>query len=170
MMDKFTKADLKDGMVIETRVRVRYLVLGNRVIRNSGYNNLSKYGDDLTGCRYHDKSYDIVRVFKVRNDCLRNLDSLFEDCNLDLIWERKETKRMTTEEMRKKLEELTSEKIEIEPSKEEMIGACYEFCNKRDCLKTCILSDSGNCAFRSYSDEQLKECYEKVMEYERKEM
>lgn len=29
MEKEFTKADLKDGMVIETRERGRYLVLGN---------------------------------------------------------------------------------------------------------------------------------------------
>lgn len=117
MMDKFTKADLKDGMVIETRGKERYLVLGNRAIRNSGYNSLNGYGDDLTECEYHYKLYDIVRVFKVSNDCVRKLDTLFHDENLELIWERKEIKRMTNEEMRQKLEELTGEKIEVESNR-----------------------------------------------------
>lgn len=76
---------------------------------------------------------------------------------------------MTAEAMRQKLEELTGEKIEVEPSREEMISACYEFCNKRKCLSTCALRDSGTCTFRNYSDEQLKECYEKVMKDGRKE-
>ena len=40
MMDKFTKADLKDGMVIETRERGRYLVLGDRVVREEGFDKL----------------------------------------------------------------------------------------------------------------------------------
>lgn len=105
----------------------------------------------------------------IRNDCSSNLEGLLEDCNLEIIWDRKETKRMTAEAMRQKLEELTGEKIEVEPSREEMIGACYEFCNKRKCLSTCALRDSGTCTFRNYSDEQLKECYEKVMKDERKE-
>ena len=166
---EFTKADLKDGMVIETRERGRYLVLGNIVVRNGGYNRLSRYGDDLKEHSFHNKAYDIVRVFKVRNDCSSNLEGLLEDCNLEIIWDRKETKRMTAEAMRQKLEELTGEKIEVEPSREEMIGACYEFCNKRKCLSTCALRDSGTCTFRNYSDEQLKECYEKAMKDERKE-
>lgn len=34
--------------------------------------------------------------------------------NLELIWERTEIKRMTAEEMRQKLEELTGKKIEVE--------------------------------------------------------
>lgn len=156
MEKEFTKADLKDGMVIETRERGRYLVLGNIATRNSGYNRLSRYGDDLTEHSFHNKAYDIVRVFKVRNDCSSNLEGLLEDCNLEIIWDRKETKRMTAEAMRQKLEELTGEKIEVEPSREEMIGAC-------------ALRDSGTCTFRNYSDEQLKECYEKVMKDERKE-
>lgn len=111
MEKEFTKADLKDGMVIETRERGRYLVLGNIVVRNGGYNRLSRYGDDLTEHSFHNKAYDIVRVFKVRNDCSSNLEGLLEDCNLEIIWDRKETKRMTAEAMRQKLEELTGEKI-----------------------------------------------------------
>lgn len=144
MMDKFTKADLKDGMVIETRERGRYLVLGNRAIRNSGYNSLNGYGDDLTECRYYNKLYDIVRVFKVRNDCVHKLDALFRDENLELIWERKEIKRMTAEEMRQKLEELTGEKIKIEPSRNEMVGKIKEYCCGRACRNCCIVADCEN--------------------------
>lgn len=63
---------------------------------------------------------DIMRVFKIA--IITTLDRIFHIENLDLIWERKEPKRTTAEEMRKKLEELTGEKIEIEPTREEMIG------------------------------------------------
>ena len=169
MMDKFTKADLKDGMVIETRGKERYLVLGNRAIRNSGYNSLNGYGDDLTECKYHYKLYDIVRVFKVSNDCVHKLDDLFHDENLELIWERKETKRMTIEEMRQKLEELTGEKIEIEPTREEMIGKLELYCAEKSCSK-CVLSGmSPGCNYWKCDSEKLKQCYEKVMEDGRKE-
>ena len=164
MQKEFTKADLKDGMVIETRERGRYLVLGNRAIKNSGYNSLNGYGDDLTECRYHNKSYDIVRVFKARNDCVHKLDNLFHDENLELIWERKETKRMTTEEMRQKLEELTGEKIEVEPSREEMVGKIKEYCCGRACRNCCIVADCENLNYSKLDSEKLKQCYEKVME------
>lgn len=143
MQKEFTKADLKDGMVIETRERGRYLVLGDRVVRKTGFNRLEEYADDLTECRFHNKSFDIVRVFKARNDCVHTLDALFHGGKLELIWERKETKRMTTEEMRKKLEELTGEKIEIEPTREEMIGTYYKYCDKNKCSE-CVLCNNGS--------------------------
>ena len=169
MQTEFTKADLKDGMVVETRCGDKYLVLGNRAIKNSGYNSLNGYGDDLTECEYHDKLFDIVRVFKARNDCVYKLDDLFHYENLQVIWERKETKRMTAEEMRKKLEELTGDKIEIEPTREEMIGKLELYCAEKSCSK-CVLSGmSPGCNYWKCDSEKLKQCYEKVMEDGRKE-
>ena len=169
MEKEFTKADLKDGMVIETRERGRYLVLGNIATRNNGYNKLSRYGDDLTEHSFHNKAYDIVRVFKVRNDCQSNLEGLLEDCNLEIIWDRKEPKRTTAEEMRKKLEELTGEKIEIEPTREEMIGKLGLYCAETVCAK-CVLSEmSSGCNYCKFDSEKLKQYYEKVMEDGRKE-
>ncbi len=165
MKDKFTKADLKDGMVVEYSNGKRRLVLNNHLIGKDGYYELNRYMEDMKDKESSER--DIMRVFKIA--IITTLDRIFHIENLDLIWERKEPKRTTAEEMRKKLEELTGEKIEIEPTREEMIGACYEFCNKRKCLSTCALRDSGTCTFRNYSDEQLKECYEKVMKDERKE-
>lgn len=72
---------------------------------------------------------------------------------------------MTAEEMRQKLEELTGEKIEIEPSREEMLGVCYKYCkNYTDSLfcKGCHLCEIDGCEFVNLSDEELKQCYEKV--------
>lgn len=169
MQKEFTKADLKDGMVIETRERERYLVLGDRVVRKTGFNRLEEYADDLTECKFHNKSFDIVRVFKARNDCVHKLDALFYDENLELIWERKKTKRMTVEEMRQKLEELTGEKIEVEPSREEMVGKIKEYCCGRACRNCCIVADCENLNYSKLDSEKLKQCYEKVMEDGRKE-
>ena len=167
MQKEFTKADLKDGMVVEQANKNRYLLVGDRALRFGWHNPLSQYEDDLTNSL--GAEYGIEKVFKVKNKRVKSLEEIFDDGNLELIWERKETKRMTAEEMRKKLEELTGEKIEVEPSREEMVGACYEFCNKNECLRQCVLSDSGSCSFKNYSNEQLKQCYEKVMEDGRKE-
>lgn len=43
----------------------------------------------------------------------RCIEDVFIKSNLELIWERTETKKMTIEEMRQKLEELTGEEIEV---------------------------------------------------------
>ncbi len=163
MQKEFTKADLKDGMIVETREKGKYIVLGNMFLNSNGHNRLDEYTDELKENEYNMEEYDVVKVFKIKNNCVSNIKYLFENKNLELIWERTETKHMTAEEMRVKLEELTGEKIEIEPSREEMVGACYEFCKKQDCLSDCILYRIGNCVFKKYSDERLKECYEKVI-------
>lgn len=54
---------------------------------------------------------DIVKVYKIKQGY--PFGRIMEDHNLELIWERKEPKKMTVEEMRQKLEELTGEEIEV---------------------------------------------------------
>lgn len=71
---------------------------------------------------------------------------------------------MTTEEMRQKLEELTGEKIEVEPSKEEMVGTIELYCRGRSC-SNCIITTVCNGNFGQMSNKELKECYQKVFEY-----
>lgn len=131
MKDKFTKADLKDGMVVAYANGQRRLVLNNFLIGKDGYFDLSNYSENLKDKNYSDRY--IVRVFKI--NIVTTLDYIFRTENLELIWERTESKKMTTEEMRQKLEELTGEGIEIEPSRNEMVGACYALCSNSDCLK-----------------------------------
>lgn len=169
MKKEFTKADLKDGMVVEYRSGERRLVVANMLIGKDGFLTLDSFRENLESIEFV-QEYTIAKIYKVKE--ARSFECILEDCNLDLIWERTETyhhKRMTAEEMRKKLEELTGEKIEVEPTREEMIGTCYEFCTKQDCSRRCILHRFGNCSFKSYSDEELKQCYEDVMEDGRKE-
>lgn len=104
-----------------------------------------------------------MRVFKIA--IIATLDRMFHIENLELIWERNETKRMTVEEMRQKLEEFTGEKIEVEPSREEMVQACYEYCRDYPvmfCID-CPLRGVGSCNFKQLTNEELKECYEKVI-------
>lgn len=159
MENEFTKADLKDGMVVEYCNGKRRLVLNNRLIGKDGYYELNQYMEDMKDKESSER--DIMRVFKIGT--ITTLDRIFHIRNLELIWERSEIKHMTTEEMRHKLEELTGEKIEVEPSREEMIGTCYEFCRKQVCSRGCILSQFEDCCFKKNSDEQLKQCYEKVI-------
>ena len=111
MNKEFTKADLRDGMVVEQRDGNMYLVLAGMVVRKRGYDRIGDYDDDLKCAGY--TGGDIVKVYRITPESLRCIEDVFIKNNLELIWERKEPKKMTIEEMRKKLEELTGEEIEV---------------------------------------------------------
>lgn len=166
MQKEFTKADLEDGMVVEHRDGDRAIILDGRAI-GTGFLELNCLTDDLM---YDlDSENDIVKVFKSKK--CDNKRNLFNDKNLELIWERTETKHMTAEEMRQKLEELTGEKIEIEPSRGEMMARLYQYCDEcSNCYTKCSIKrecrTKGN--FFNYDTEDLKQCYEKVEEDGRK--
>ena len=155
---------MKDGMVVEYSNGKRRLVLNNHLIGKDGYYELNRYMEDMKDKESSER--DIMRVFKIA--IITTLDRIFHIENLDLIWERKEPKRTTAEEMRKKLEELTGEKIEIEPTREEMIGKLGLYCAETVCAK-CVLSEmSSGCNYCKFDSEKLKQYYEKVMEDGRK--
>lgn len=108
MQKEFTKADLKSGMVVEYRDGDRRLVIDKYLIGKNAYYELSAYNENL------EEGYPrltIMKVFKIRQRAI--LERILDDDNLELIWERKEPKKMTVEEMRQKLEELTGEEIEV---------------------------------------------------------
>lgn len=107
---QFTKSDLKDGMVVEYNDNSfgKRLVIGGFLIGEDGYDDLVNYNENLKNVV---SDLEIVRVYKIK--CMGEISSIMKDYNLELIWERKETKKMTVEEMRKKLEELTGEEIEV---------------------------------------------------------
>jgi hypothetical protein len=112
MQKEFTKADLEDGMVVEYRCKDygKRMVVGNMLIGEDGSNRLEAYENVLTQ-GYAESQLSIIRVYKIKNE--RNFKHIMDDDNLELIWERKEPKKMTIEEMRQKLEELTGEEIEV---------------------------------------------------------
>lgn len=147
MMDKFTKADLKDGMIVYFDDENKAVLVNDHYITK----------DD----------FECVNGRLILKQTRRKATKI--EYGNEIVWEL-QSNRMTTEEMRKKLEELTGEKIEVEPTREEMIGTCYEFCTKQVCSRRCILHRFGNCCFKSYHDKELKQCYEKAMEDGRKEM
>lgn len=110
MQKKFTKSDLKDGMVVEYNDNSfgKRLVVGDFLIGEDGYADLGDYNENLKNVV---SDLEIVRVYKIK--CMGKISSIMYDVNLELIWERKEPKKMTVEEMRQKLEELTGEEIEV---------------------------------------------------------
>lgn len=114
MQKEFTKADLKDGMVVEQRDGNMYLVLAGLVVRKREYNCIGGYTDDLKWeGRTGYTGGDIVKVYRITPESLGCIEDVFIKSNLELIWERTESKKMTIEEMRMKLEELTGEEIEV---------------------------------------------------------
>lgn len=84
MQKEFTKADLKDGMVVEYRDGKRRLVLNNRLIGKDGYYELNKYTEDMKDKEFFGR--DIMRVFKIVINT--TLSSIFHIENLELIWGR----------------------------------------------------------------------------------
>ena len=108
MQKEFTKADLKDGMVVEYRDGDRRLVIDKYLIGKKAHYELSTYNENLEDGY---PGLTIMKVFKIRQRAI--VERILDDDNLELIWERKEPKKMTVEEMRKKLEELTGEEIEV---------------------------------------------------------
>lgn len=167
MKKEFTKSDLKDGMVVEYRKGNKLVVFGEKLLTKTSNDSMDGFEDDLTDKAFKEKDYDIIKVYKVNTKKVRQLNDVFDDDNLELIWERQETKSMTTEEMRQKLEELTGEKIEVEPSREEMIGTIYKYCRENKC-SDCVLPEIG-CNFANYSNDEAKKAYEEIMEDGRKE-
>lgn len=109
MQKEFAKADLKDGMVVEYRDGDRRLVIDKYLIGKKAHYELSTYNENLEDGY---PGLTIMKVFKIRQRAI--LERILDDDNLELIWERTEPKKMTVEEMRQKLEELTGEEIEIE--------------------------------------------------------
>ena len=110
MQKNFTKSDLKDGMVVEYNDNCfgKRLVIGGFLTGEDGYVDLRDYNENLKNVV---SDLEIVRVYKIK--CMGKISSIMHDDNLELIWERKESKKMTVEEMRQKLEELTGEEIEV---------------------------------------------------------
>lgn len=164
MKKEFTKADLKDGMIVEQKNGERYVIYNGKELSLDGYNPLEQFRDDLTN--ELSKLYDIKKVYKLNTKEIYCLNDIFYDENLELIWERTKLKKMTAEKMRQKLEELTGENIEVEPSREEMIGVIYKYCRKHKCSKCVIPSDEIGCNFDNYSSDEVKKVYDKVMEDE----
>lgn len=111
---EFSKGDLKPGMMVECRDGVFAVILPFQ----NGLSTLTKDGVALNLCRFTDDlrypdSYaiDIVRVYGLSENARTMLN--FSKGHRELLWERKELKKMTVSEAKRKLEELTGEEIEI---------------------------------------------------------
>ena len=102
-MDKFTKKDLKDGMVVEYRDTQKRLVIGNRLLGKDVYLSFKSLDDDLL-CPI-DRDLDIMKIYISRNTASTLIYLLEDPENLELIWERKEPKEIPASEAMKILRE-----------------------------------------------------------------
>ena len=94
---EFTKADLKDGMVVELENGDRYLVINDRLICEYGWLSFKNYDNNLK----RDNGYQINAVYTTNAYCL---EEIFHEKALKLIWKRKEKPvEMTLDEVCKAL-------------------------------------------------------------------
>lgn len=106
MVDKFTKSDLKNRMVVETREHLFYIVIGSCLVGVSDSINLNSYNKYLQNFHYYEK--DIVKVYEPVNRLdgfiRQPIDSHITATNsfMTLLWERQETKEVTMAEVEEK--------------------------------------------------------------------
>lgn len=99
---EFSMSDIKDSMVILTRDEGYYVCLNGYFMDKSGYGYLNPEGftEDLMSDDEL-REFDIMAVYKSKGNCFSNL---FNEGNLQLIWERpEEVKEMSIEEIKKAL-------------------------------------------------------------------
>lgn len=97
----FTKSDLKDGMIVEYANGERRMVFGDHIISYNISKKLESYNYNLEAYNYPNQT--INKVYKSK---ARYFQSIFEDYNLTLIWERPKeepAKKMTVAEIEKEL-------------------------------------------------------------------
>lgn len=99
------------GMLLTVKTPADEESNGGKAVRKGRCNHIDGYTDDLKWEGY--TGGDIVKVYRITPESLGCIEDVFIKSNLELIWERTETKKMTIEEMRQKLEELTGEEIEV---------------------------------------------------------
>ena len=83
-MKNFTKSDLQNGMVVETR-EDRYMVVGDKIINNYGFMNLSSYEENLT-LTGGDDDFDIIKIY----DKITSFNKMNYLEELRLLWKRKD--------------------------------------------------------------------------------
>ena len=111
-MNNFTKKDIKNGAIVETRNGQRFLKVDKTLLNmtmDGSFIALDGYYDNLKYSRYADSEYDIMKILNPHNNIFKE-----ESCNLAVwsvkklgkyvvwTWERKEKKKI-------KLKDLTPE-------------------------------------------------------------
>ena len=108
-MNNFTKKDIKNGAIVETRNGQRFLKIDKTLLNmtmDGSFIALDGYYDNLKYSRYADSEYDIMKILNPHNNIFKE-----ESCNLAVwsvkklgkyvvwTWERKEKKKIKLKEM-----------------------------------------------------------------------
>ncbi|WP_283695778.1 hypothetical protein [Clostridium perfringens] len=80
------KNDLENGMIVEIRKGLRFLILDENLIGDDLFNSLNSYDEQMNDKLFNDSDYDIIKVYKFNGRVV--LSEIFEDKNLKLIWEK----------------------------------------------------------------------------------
>ena len=101
MRNKFTKADLEDGMIVRNASSRYYMYLKKFDRLGSYFLSISmeEFNDDLTHA--NNSALDIVAVYVPSK--LNSFDFDNEVCSSDIVWERPEPITMTISEIEEKL-------------------------------------------------------------------
>ena len=110
----FTKEDLKPGMVVQHRNGEFSMVMPSDteliLVNENRYIRLCGYTDNLC-CFEDDIDIDIMNVYGFNENYQDALKIVLD--GRKLLWERKEPKKMTVAEIKKLVEKITGEKIEV---------------------------------------------------------
>jgi len=99
-MKEFTKADLRNRMVVQYRNGERRMVVGDVLLGDNCWCCLAQYNDDLIriGCR---RDYDIMKVFpKIWG--YNRMRTISVGNGAKILWERSEVKEVTMDEVEEK--------------------------------------------------------------------
>lgn len=116
--EMFNKSDLQTGDIIFVRNGWRYVVMkdygsGNgfdlwACLSVEGWLDPNNFREDMTNC--NSDEFDIMRIMRPNFRC--GILDFKEDC-YSVVYERKPVVKMSVEDMKKKLEEMTGSMIEV---------------------------------------------------------
>ena len=93
------KSDLRNGMVAETRHKLRFLVIGDNLVGKDGHIKLKEYNDDMQWGNNHQPGYISLDNF----DIMKVYPNMFVITDYKVaqqpLWERKEPPRLTNDEI-----------------------------------------------------------------------
>lgn len=159
-MDTFSKADLKDGMVVEHRNGDKALFLGDLFIDELDSCDIDDFQDNLETITHDcdiDYDFDIMKIYTInRHKKYPGFQDILNDKTneyLDLIWERKEPEKETNSD------NVYEEKLIYE----ELYEKLENYCNSQHECANCAIKNTS-CYCRKTSKKELKRLWNIIQE------